>query len=184
MSTDLIALFDVKIPNLSPENLRDRLLDYLPELDVVVEQYRSRWRPQTWEIGPRTYSGVPELLGPGGFAFRFDNPVLEVYHTLRFSGFASDESLRSPLRRVWCLIASMVGSSRAIYTHELMPWEGATLAEVAKSLPNPPAATFEELQAADLFEPRAWYVDDFTHLATPWNAVASRIRRSARRRPG
>jgi hypothetical protein len=183
MSTDLIVLFDVTTPGLTPESLREQLLTNPPELASVIERYRSRWRSQTWETGHCTYSGDPELLGPGGFAFRFGKPVLEVYHVLRFDGFAGDESLRTPLRRVWCLIAAMVGSSRAVYTHELMPWKGATLQEIERSLPGPPAATFEEMRGAELFGPRSWYVDDFSGLSTPWNAVASRIRRTVRRDP-
>ena len=61
-------------------------------------------------------------------------------------------------------MANIVGSDRAIYTHELMPYEGQDLVQIEKNLREkigPPAATFAELDAAEYFGPRSWYIERY-----------------------
>jgi hypothetical protein len=85
----------------------------------------------------------------------------------RFSGFACDAEVRTQLRRVWRLVADLLQSPRAIYTHELMPHNGANLQQIAAALRSeigPPADGFDDLCQAELFGPRAWYIDDFEDL--------------------
>lgn len=94
--------------------------------------------------------------------------MLEVYHLISFHEFANDRAARDELRQVWWFVAGLVGSRHAIYTHELMPHEGSTVAETDLSLRDrvgPPAATFAELAKAEMFGPRAWYLEDFGDLS-------------------
>ena len=90
---------------------------------------------------------------------------------MRFSDFTSDyKSHRTALRRACLEVADLVGSSYAIYTHELMPREGENLQEIDSWLRKeigPPATNFEELHRADYFGPRAWYIDRFADLKKP-----------------
>jgi hypothetical protein len=82
--------------------------------------------------------------------------------------FSGDAWHREALRSVCFLVAGLVGSRRAIYTHELMPYGGADglmqIEVILRANVGPPAETFEELHAAEYFGPRAWYVDTFTDL--------------------
>jgi hypothetical protein len=139
------------------------------EIAAVVERYRARWRVQSWTCEASQKTGESDLLGPGGFSFRFPGQLVSVYHLIPFSVFASDPDARDQLRRVWSLIATLLGSSRALYTHELMPYEGATLRQIEEGLRvriGPPAENFDELAQAEYYGPRAWYIDDFTDLGS------------------
>ncbi len=167
MSTDFIGLFDTKVSAASAQWLLERLAVNSSEIAEVTGHYRSQSRVQDWTCEPSPVTGDIELLGPGGFVFRFPPGIVEVYHVLPFGRFAFDDALRTPLRRVWRLVAGHLGSPRAIYTHELMPWSGASLDEVEADLRaqiGPPATNFEELHRAEYFGPHAWYVDQFTDL--------------------
>jgi hypothetical protein len=168
MSTDFIGIFDVTVPGVEPEWLKLQFTEPTPQLATVISRYRSRWQAQTWACAAGRVDGRPELLGPGGFAFTFAPRLLEVYHLIPFREFANDPPARNELRQVWRFVAGLIGSSHAIYTHELMPYEGSTVAETEQTLRarvGPPAATFAELADAELFGPRAWYIDDFADLA-------------------
>jgi hypothetical protein len=168
MSTDLIALFDVTAPDVEPALLKDQLSQGQPELASVIDRYRSRWLIQTWTCEPPGADRRSELLGPGGFTFRFEPRLIEAYHLIPFSVFARDQGARDELRRVWRLIAGLVGSRRVLYTHELMPYEGSTVKENENTLRGrvgPPAATFAELADAEPFGPRAWYLEEFSDLS-------------------
>ena len=93
--------------------------------------------------------------------------TMEVYHMMPFSVFGGDASKRSELRKVCFELAGMVGSDRAIYTHELMPYGSGGLVQIETSLREkigPPATTFDELHTAEYFGPRAWYIDGFEDL--------------------
>ncbi|MCK6481377.1 MAG: hypothetical protein L6R43_14915 [Planctomycetes bacterium] len=164
MSVDLVVLLDRKAPEATPEWLLHKFASNPSELAQVVERYRSRWRVQEWRIeddGPRR---VRELLGPGGFVITVDPRRVKIYHLIRFSMFAVDVQAREELRKVWRWLARLVGSSRAIYTHELMPYTGSDLAAVESGLRSTigrPARDFEEMAAAAYFGPKAWYIDDF-----------------------
>ncbi|HEX8181406.1 MAG TPA: hypothetical protein VF525_17825 [Pyrinomonadaceae bacterium] len=171
MSTDFIALFDASM-DCSPEWLLTKLAGEPKFGTGVVERYRDRWLPKTWVVEAAPASGAPELLGPGGFAIRATPGTIELYHMMSFSTFASDSESRDALRRSCLLLADVVGLVRAIYTHELMPYSGAGLAEIERGLRagvGPPAASFEELRAAEYYGPRAWYIDTFADLRqTAW----------------
>ena len=134
----------------------------------MIDRYRSRWLIETWTCEARGADQRPELLGPGGFTFTFAPRLLEAYHLIPFTVFARDPGARDELRRVWRLIAGLVGSTRALYTHELMPRAGSTVGEVERTVREevgPPAATFDELADAELFGPRAWYVENYSDLS-------------------
>jgi hypothetical protein len=184
MSNDLICKFDLAMPGLTLERLREQLNDDLPELAVIVEKYRSAWSVQQWTVEDSTLPDRTSLWGPGGFAVRFQSATAEVYHVTRFWSFVDNEELRTPLRRVWSLFAAMFGSRRAIYTHELMPCDGSTLEDIERRLRTaigPPAETFEQLKHSELFQSGAWYIDDFTDISTP-RSVGQNRKRSSRRR--
>lgn len=167
MSIDFIALFDVVSKDASLEWLREKLSVNPPALAEVGERYRDYWIPKAWAIEPAPHPGRPMLPGPGGFAIFLDPGTLKLYHMMRFNDFTGDPSFRGALRRVCMFVADLVGSPRAIYTHELMPHDGQGLDQIEAGLRakiGPPATTFEELHAARDFGPRAWYVDTFADL--------------------
>ena len=92
---------------------------------------------------------------------------LGLYHMMPFSTFTSDPESRDALRRSCLSLADFVGSARAIYTHELMPYDGLGLDQIECGLrerSGPPATTFDELRAAEYYGPRAWYIDTFADL--------------------
>lgn len=166
MSNDFIGLFDVTTPGVNPSWLSASLDNNPLVLAEVVERYRHWWRPQNWREETRP-SGDPVLYGLGGFAFTFRPRIVEAYHMIPFHRFACNADLRTPLRRVWNFMADLLGSSRAIYTHEVMPYEGGTLSEIEVNFRaefGPPSPGWAELCAADDFGPGAWYIDDFADL--------------------
>ena len=164
MSTDFIALFDCPRGPQARVLLFDALRAEPPEVAAVVERWRDRWRVKTWE----TTDDPPEIIGPGGFVLRFEARTLELYHMTPFGLFTGDPPARAVLRGVCRLVAAVVGSTRAIYTHELMPYEGEDLAESEarlRELVGPSAEGFDALEAAEHFGPRAWYVEAFGETA-------------------
>ena len=169
MSTDFIALFDAST-GLSLEWLLARLAGDPGFGAGIMNHYRDLWHPETWTIEASPTSGEPELLGPGGFAIRAKPGTIELYHMMPFGIFAGDPKSRDALRRSCMLMSDVLGSARAIYAHELMPYDGAGLDEIERGLRaemGPPAASFEELREAEYFGPRAWYIDTFEDLRQP-----------------
>jgi hypothetical protein len=167
MSTDVIALFDVDSDTVSADWLLAQIKATPGFAASVIGQYLNLWRPKVWAIEPSPATGAPEILGPGGFAIRVSPRTIEMYHTMHFSTFTGDASCREALRQACLVIANLVGSVRAIYTHELMPYDGEGLQQIESGLRariGPPAATFEELHTADYYGPRAWYIDTFADL--------------------
>lgn len=167
MSTLFFGHFDANVPGANARWLLDELDTELPLLIAVAKLFPPHWGGQTWTVEASGATGEEELVGPGGFYFRFDHGTIEVCHLVSFTTFARDSDVRIPLRRVWQYIAGLVGSTRAIYTHELMPCVGASLKEMEADLRatfGPPALNFEELHRAEFFGPRAWYIDDFHDL--------------------
>jgi hypothetical protein len=132
----------------------------------LVEKYG---RARTWAVEDPVPGCAPDLVGPGGFAIHLRRQAtLELWHGIRFDAFTGDAWHRGALRRVCLEMAGLVGSQRAIYTHELMPYgshDGLARIEAGlRELIGPPADTFEELDAAEYYGPRAWSVDDFADL--------------------
>ena len=169
MSTDFIALFDVSVERLSPEWLLPRVEARSDVFAGIVTKYGHAFRMQRWAVEAAGMSGRgPVLAGPGGFVIECQDHTIELWHGIRFSMFTGDVWHRDALRRVCFLIAEMVGSARAIYTHECMPYGGHdSLTQIEAALYTrigPPANTFEDLHAAEYFGPHAWYIDTFSDL--------------------
>jgi len=166
MSTDSIALFDVASREAKLEWLFEWIVAHRQFAASLVERYRDKWLVKNWEFEKSEVTG-PAIVGPGGFVFQLNPGTLEMYHMMRFATFTGDEASRGELRNACAQIAMFVGSDRAIYTHELMPYDGEGLVQIEKSLRDrigPPAATFQELHAAEYYGPRAWYIDKFADL--------------------
>jgi hypothetical protein len=171
MSKDCIALFDLSSDGATAEWFLARLIANPAFAAEVVDRYRDSWHPKAWVVETSPATGRPELLGPGGFAIRFAPRTVELYHMMHFSTFTGDSSSRNALRRACLWIADLIGSARAIYTHEVMPYDGEDLDQIECGLRariGPPATTFEELHDADYFGPRAWYIDTFADLRNSW----------------
>ena len=167
MSTDFIALFDASADAVSPEWLLARVAADSEFGAGIIERYRDLWRPTDWVIETSHASGESELLGPGGFAIQVKPGTVELYHMMPFSTFAGEPEWRDALRRSCKVMADIIGSTRAIYTHELMPYKGAGLNKIERGLLaviGPPAASFGELREAKYYGPRAWYIDTFADL--------------------
>jgi hypothetical protein len=123
MSTDVIALFDAPAGPAVLELLLTRFRADSSELAELIEIYGGSWRPKAWSIERLSPAGDPELVGPGGFGMNYDPKILTVYHMMRFQTFTDDQRSQALLRNAFRLVASAVGSRRAIYTHEMMPYE-------------------------------------------------------------
>jgi hypothetical protein len=166
MSFDVIAIFDAR-DCVTPEWLLEKLVAKPTFASEVTERYRDLWQPKAWTIHVSNVTGQPELFGPGGFAIRFEPRTIVLYHAMHFATFTSNEPSRRALRHALLEVADLVGSSRSIITHELMGHEGAGLDAIERHLRvriGPPADSFDELDAAGLFEPEAWYIDTFADL--------------------
>jgi hypothetical protein len=166
MSTDFIALFDISSEVVDPEWLQERLSADPEFAAPILERYWNAWQVKNWKIENWGTLGS-KLLGPGGFVIGFKPQTLEMYHMMRFSTFTGDAACRQDLRSACLTIAKFVGSVHAIYTHELMPYEGEGLIQIESGLRariGPPAATFEELHNAEYYGSRAWYIDTFEDL--------------------
>jgi hypothetical protein len=84
-----------------------------------------------------------------------------------FSTFAGVPDQRHAFRRACFDLAKVVGSSRAIFTHEMMPTPGEGLDQVEAGLRSQigaAAASFEELLVAQPYGRGAWYIDNFDDL--------------------
>ena len=122
MSTDLIVLFDRQNPEATPEWLWEKLSANPTELMPVIERWGRRWRVQEWECTRGSVGEGRELVGPGGFSISFAEHIIQIYHMVPFTLFASDVEVRVPLQQVWRWFSHQFGSPRAIYTHEIMPY--------------------------------------------------------------
>jgi hypothetical protein len=168
VSLDLIVIMDRR-PSVDADTLAAYLRTLPAPIPGVIERYGKLWRPTEWTVGTSGVDGLPTVVGPGGFSIAIRARAVKMYHVIRFGTFTSDPDARDLLRRTCKTIAGFIDSPRALYTHELMPTEGADLESVAASLRanvGPPSVTFEALRAAEDFGPGAWYVDNFADLAT------------------
>ena len=167
MSTDFIGLFDLTAKEFSCESFIEHVSSSTA-IASVAEVYRNLWIPKTWEVDVSNVKDTTRIVGPGGFSFRIRPKTVQMYHMMRFSTFTGKAESRQWLRLACRVIASYVGSARAIYTHELMPSEGTSLDQIEANLRlkiGPPASSYEELHVAEYFGPRAWYIDAFTDLS-------------------
>ena len=169
MSLDTIAIFDVATP-LEPVALVDRLA-VEPTLIALADRYGADWKAKEWSIEPSSvHERGLDLVGPGGIVLRLGARSVEVYHLVAFRTFAGDLEHRRPLLRAFRAIARIVGSKRAVYTHELAatdrdPDQGTDVViESLEVAVGPPATSFVELAVHEDYGPRSWYVDTFHDL--------------------
>jgi hypothetical protein len=169
MSLDTIAFFDVAAP-LEPIALLDRLATE-PALAALVPRFGPKWTVTEWTVQPsHSDPRVVDLIGPGGIVLRLGQRSVEVYHLLRFSHFAAEGEDHVLVRRAFRAIARIVGSRRAVYTHELAkadrePDEG--IDEVIANLSSaagPASRTFAALAKAENYRAGSWYIDTFADL--------------------
>ncbi len=169
MSLDTIAIFDVPTP-VEPISLLDRLATD-PALTALVPRFASNWTVTDWTLQPsESDPRVIDLIGPGGIVLRLGRRSLEVYHMLPFSSFAAAGEEHGLVRRAFRAIARMIGSRRAVYTHELAPADrdpDEGVDEVIANLTSavgPASTTFAELATAQNYRAGSWYVETFADL--------------------
>ena len=170
MSEHLIACLARGAAFAGAEWLRDELARGPAGIPEAIARFGHLWRPEEWTIEERV-PGQPNVVGPGGFSIRIGDASVEVYRRIPFyRGFASDAADRDIVRRGCFAIATLVGSPRAIYHHELLANgfdDGLDLDAMEAHLRatiGAPATSYAELAASDAFGPGCWIVDDFTDL--------------------
>lgn len=167
MGYDITAFFDVNVAGAESIWLHEQLKHHPAELTALIEKYGYRWQLKDWEFRPSLDHSGQDLWGPGGFVFRFTANLLQVSTVVRYSEFAYQPETRALVRRFGRLLAEILRSDSAVYTHELLTGEGDCLAQMAATLRQEigaPAANFQEMAQADYYGPHCWYIDDFTDL--------------------
>lgn len=169
MSQDTIAIFDVPTP-VHPLELLDRLSED-PAVGALADRFGADWTVTEWTLQPSASDPrVVDILGPGGIVLRVGKRCVEVYHLVSFRSFAEGGEDHRIVRRAFRAVARLVGSKRAVYTHELAntdrdPETGTE--EVIASLTEnagAPSATFADLARAEPYRAGSWYVDTFADL--------------------
>lgn len=169
MSQDTIAILDV-VQVQHPLELMDRLsID--PAITALVDEFGADWTVTEWTLQPSASDPrVIDILGPGGILLRLGKRCVEVYHLIDFRTFAEAGERHRLVRRAFRAIARLVGSKRAVYTHELANTDRdpeAGTEEVIAALTSsagPPATTFADLSRAEPYRAGSWYVDTFADL--------------------
>lgn len=159
MSTDTLVFFDTD--GVDTGALVTQLRAGVPAIRAVEERYRNQWRVEHWHRP----EGTPDLLGPGGFHLRVSSRLVTLYHLTRFSSFTHDDEARALLLTACRSLAVLLGATRMLVTHEMMPAEGLSLDDVAASLQSaigPPAPDLAALQAAQHFGAHAWWLCELT----------------------
>ena len=169
MNLDTLAILDVAAPA-EPEDLVRRL-EASPALSALVPRFGPEWEPKGWSVEPSSvHAGGLDVVGPGGIVLRLGRRSVEVYHVLTWKRFVSDPEDRRLVRRAVRAVARLVGSKRAVWTHELAatdrePEEGTE--EVTANLSaavGPPSTSFDELASATPHRAGSWLVDTFEDL--------------------
>ena len=169
MSLDFNAVFALGPGFRGAGSLRDELATEPAAIRGVVERYRARWRAQTWTLEEPDETRTT-IVGPGGFALTVSLRAISLYHVVRFRDFTAEDEERQLLRCACLAIATIVGSPRVIYKHELLPdgfHEGLDLdgiEAVLRAKFGPPSVTFTALAAAEEYGPGCWYIDDLADL--------------------
>ena len=167
MSVAFISLFDASSEQVTSEWLLSQLVANPSFAAPIVDRCKHYCPSEPWVIQTWSANGLPELLGPGGFAIQVRPHTVELSHMMRFTEFTSDLPFRTAMRDACLWIADLVGSTRAICTHECMPYEGEGLAHIERSLRariGPPSVTFAGLHSARQYGRGAWYIDSFEDL--------------------
>jgi hypothetical protein len=169
VSQDTIAILDVPKP-LDPLALLERLA-VEPALTALVPRFGPQWTPTEWAAqASASDPRVIDLIGPGGIVLRLGKRSVEVYHLLAFRSFAAVGADHRLVRRAFRAVARLVGSKRAIYTHELAPTdrdpETGTEEVMANlsSVAGAPSTTFADLARAEPYRAGSWFVDTFADL--------------------
>ena len=169
MSQDTIAILDV-VQVQHPLELMDRLsID--PAITALVDEFGADWTVTEWTLQPSASDPrVIDILGPGGIVLRLGKRCVEVYHLIAFRTFAEAGEAHRLVRRAFRAVARLVGSKRAVYTHELANTDRdpeAGTEEVIAALTaaaGPAAKTFADLARAEPYREGSWYVDTFADL--------------------
>ena len=165
MSMDTVIFFDAE--RVDGADMVAALKQGVPAVRAVEERYRTQWRIQRWQHHPDRN----ELKGPGGFLLTIAPQSVQLYHITRFSAFTHDDEARTLLLAASQSLAQLMGASRMLVTHELMPISGQSLAEIAadlRDLIGPPAQNIQMLRAAQPFQAHAWWLIE----GTPSDAAA------------
>jgi hypothetical protein len=169
LNQDTIAILDVVSPA-HPLELLDRLSEE-PALAALVGRFGADWTVTEWTLQPSASDPrVVDILGPGGILLRLGKRCVEVYHLIPFSAFAEVGDAHLLVRRAFRAVARLVGSKRAIYTHELAATDrdpDAGTEEVIANLTSAagaPSTTFADLARAEPYREGSWYVDTFDDL--------------------
>lgn len=169
MSQDTIAILDVVTP-VHPLELLDRLSEDA-SLAALVDRFGADWTVNEWTLQPSASdSRVVDILGPGGIVLRLGKRCVEVYHLISFRKFADGGDDHRLVLRAFRAIARLVGSKRAVYTHELANTDRdpeAGTEEVILALTaaaGAPSNSFADLAQAEPYRAGSWYVDTFTNL--------------------
>lgn len=167
MSWDTITLLEVTKAGVGLSEISASLSMHPRFGAGLSDVWKNRWGPKEWVIENCKLTGTC-LWAPVGFALRLEERILEMYHMMPFSALSSDSlKERDALRRSAMLLADFVGSARALYMPELTNHEGRTLSDTIDWMTanvGPPAQTFFELNQAEYFGPRAWFIDTFMDL--------------------
>ena len=169
MSQDTIAILDVAQVQ-HPLELMDRLSTD-PAIGALAERFGGDWTITEWTLQPSASDPrVLDILGPGGIVLRLGKRCVEVYHLIDFRSFAAAGDDHRLVRRAFRAVARLVGSKRAVYTHELANTDRdpeAGTEEVIASLTSAagaPSTTFADLARAEPYRAGSWYVDTFADL--------------------
>jgi hypothetical protein len=169
LSQDTIAILDVATVQ-HPLDLLDRLSTD-PAIAALADRFGGDWTVTEWTLQPSASDPrVVDILGPGGIVLRLGKRCAEVYHLIPFRSFADAGDDHRLVRRAFRAVARLVGSKRAVYTHELANTDRdpeAGTEEVIASLTanaGAPATTLGELARAEPYRAHSWYVDDFADL--------------------
>ena len=158
----------------------DWLLDELARDLPGFREAAARWADYSYsKFWQREDGGPagPNLVGPGTFSLYISPSAIEVHHILRFERFTGIAEERDFLRRACYELAKLVGSSRALYLHELLPTgfhDGLDLPAIEADLHHrfgAPSPTWEQLHAADEYGPGCWYVDEFADFTAAKTAL-------------
>jgi len=169
VNQDTIAILDVPTPQ-HPLELLDRLSTD-PAITALADRWGKDWTVTEWTLQPsESDPRVVDILGPGGLVLRLGKRCVEVYHLISFDAFAAAGSDHRLVRRAFRAIARLVGSKRAIYTHELAATDRDPEAGTEEVIANltaaagAPAKTLGDLARAEPYREGSWYVDDFADL--------------------
>lgn len=152
---DTVVLFDAD--GVDTQVLLATLQAGVPAIRAVEERWSALWLVKRWEH-QREHS---RLLGPGGFSLSIEPGLVSLYHITRFSLFTHDAGAQALLMDACQALASLMGASRMLFTHELMPTLGPSLEEVMAHLRQeigPPAETLEQLREAQPYAAHAWWL--------------------------